>query len=328
MRITWEIVELRLRHPFGTSYGVSTSRRDVIVRVEDDEGRVGWGEAAPYYGETAERIAAELESRRGLQGRPLERGGEPEGRRARAALEAARLDIEAQIRGVTVCELFGGDPTSLLRTSLTLGQASPDELARKASEALGFGILKLKVGTPHDEEAVRAVREVHPTAVLRADANGAWTEQEAPAHIEMLARHGVMFIEQPLPPGDPGAYRRLRPKSALPVYADESIQGADDIALLEGGIDGIVVKVGKLGGLRPTLACIEAARAAGLGVMIGCMIESSAGITAAAHLASRCDHADLDGHLLIEGDPFDGVLLEGGALRLPARPGLGLRRRS
>ncbi len=316
MRLTWEIVELRLRHPFGTSYGVSASRRNVIVRIEDDEGRVGWGEAAPYYGETADRIAAELE-----------RGGEPEGRRARAALEAARLDLEAQARGVTVCELLGGDPTAPIPTSLTLGQAAPEELARKASEALGFGILKLKVGTPHDEAAVRAVREVHPTAILRADANGGWTEQEAPARIEMLARQGVTFIEQPLPPGDPDAYRRLRPKSALPIYADESIQGADDIARLESGIDGIVVKVGKLGGLRPTLACVEAARAAGLGVMIGCMIESSAGITAAAHLASRCDHADLDGHLLIEGDPFEGVVLEGGALRLPGRPGLGLRRR-
>lgn len=316
MKRTTEILELRLRHPFATSHGVSHARRTVLVRLEDDAGRVGWGEVAPYYGETADAIAAELAG-----------DAEPTGRRARAALEIARLDLEAQALGTSVCARLGGDPGALLPTSFTLGQASPDELAVKAEEARIHRILKLKVGTPHDEEALRVVRRVCPDAALRADANGGFTEEDAPARIEMLARYGVAFVEQPLPPGDPEAYRRLRRRSALPVFADESIQDPDDVARHAGGIDGIVVKLGKHGGLRGTLACIEAARAAKLEVMIGCMIESSAAITAAAHLASRCDHADLDGHLLIADDPFEGVLLERGALRLPARPGLGLQRR-
>jgi o-succinylbenzoate synthase len=332
MRLAWEIVELRLRDTFTTTHSASEVRRNVIVEIRDDAaGRTGLGEAAPYYGESPDGITADLDKVRRLFRKPKSRPGEDwlseVAGSVRAALETAMFDLLARDQGVPLAVLASGDPARPVPTSFTLGRSDPDETARKAEAARGWSVLKIKVGGPHDAENLAVVRRICPAAELRLDANGAWTEDQAAEMIPRLAEARVAFVEQPLPPGDPAAYRRLRRKVKTPIYVDESVRTPDDVRGHAGAADGIVVKLAKCGGIGPVLDCVQAARAAGMKVMIGCMVESSVGITAAAHLASHCDSADLDGHLLLADDPFVGVTLSDGRLHLPPGPGLGVRRR-
>jgi L-alanine-DL-glutamate epimerase-like enolase superfamily enzyme len=159
------------------------------------------------------------------------------------------------------------------------------------------------------------------------DANAAWTPKHALRMIELLRELDVEFVEQPLPPHDLDGLRFVRERSALPIVADESCLVAADVARLAGVVDGINIKLAKCGGLREALRMIATARAHGMLVMAGCMIESSLGITAAAHLAPLLDHADLDGAALLADDPFVGATIEGGRIALPAGAGLGVARR-
>jgi L-alanine-DL-glutamate epimerase-like enolase superfamily enzyme len=170
------------------------------------------------------------------------------------------------------------------------------------------------------------VRKVAPKIPLRVDANGGWTTKQAIAMSKFLFENDVQFIEQPLPKyAHVDNWRLVREHSPLPIFADESIMRSADVARLAGTIDGVVVKLAKAGGLSEALKVIHTARAHGLQVMFGCMIESSLGVTAAAQLQSLCDHLDLDGSLLLANDPFIGVQYHDGYLRLPDAPGLGVR---
>jgi L-alanine-DL-glutamate epimerase-like enolase superfamily enzyme len=156
------------------------------------------------------------------------------------------------------------------------------------------------------------------------DANCAWTPREAVSRIAALEKFGIEFVEQPIPPGDTDAMRFVRENISVPVIADESVETSSDIPALVGAVDGINIKLMKCGGIREALELIVVARAAGLRVMLGCMVESSLGITAAAHIAPLVDYCDLDGNLLISNDPFVGVRALGGKIRLPDVPGLGV----
>jgi L-alanine-DL-glutamate epimerase-like enolase superfamily enzyme len=307
------VLTLRLRETFTTTHGSSDVRRNALLQIENEE-RVGLGEAAPYYDEQIDDVTRALEA------------GEPgASRSARAALEMANLDLEGQARGVPAWALLGARSVAPLPTSFTLGQADPTEMERRARAAAGWRILKVKVGTPHDLANLRLVRALHPEATIRADANGAWTAEEAPGRIEALAPFGLELVEQPVPPGDPEALGRVRERSPVPIFADEGIRSAEDVNRHAGSVDGVVVKLAKCGGHSAVRACIAAARAHGMRIMIGCTIETSLGITAAAHVAGLCDLVDLDGHLLIAEDPFQGALLVDGALVLPdGATGLGV----
>jgi L-alanine-DL-glutamate epimerase-like enolase superfamily enzyme len=145
--------------------------------------------------------------------------------------------------------------------------------------------------------------------------------------IDVLVDHGVEFVEQPVPAHDVDGLRHVRERSKLPVIADESCVTAADIPRLIGAVDGINIKLAKCGGLREALRMIAVARAHGLLVMAGCMIETSLGVTAAAHLTPLLDFADLDGAALLRDDPYDGATIDGGVIRIPDRPGLGVRTR-
>jgi len=331
MKLTHQVVELRLRDTFTTSHSRSDFRRNILLSLDDGSGIIGRGEAAPYYGEKLDAMTADLDRIAGELGE----GGFDRIRldgvasSVRAAIECARLDRLAQLKGVTLCELTGGDPTVAVETSFTLGQAQPEEMSRKAEAAKAWRVLKIKVGTPHDRENLHRIRAACPGATLRVDANGGWPDPAtAAARIAELAPLGIEFVEQPLPPGNLEAYRALKRSVKLPIYVDESIRCADDVRRHAGIVDGIVVKLGKCAGIVATLECIAAARAAGMKVMIGCMVESTAGIAAACHIAGRCDSADLDGHLLLAEDPFEGLDLVDGRLRLSGRPGLGISART
>ena len=182
------------------------------------------------------------------------------------------------------------------------------------------------MGQDHSLEIVRAVRAV-TDARLVADANCAWTIDQALSLIPALADLGLEWIEQPLPEEDLDGMRRIREVSPLPIFADEPVRTARDIPRLAGCVDGVNIKVMKAGGLREALRMIAVARAHSLQVMLGCMLETSVGITAAAHLAPLVDWADLDGNQTVTNDPFTGVQVEKGHLVLPDGPGLGVQPR-
>ncbi|HGY08939.1 MAG TPA: dipeptide epimerase [Oceanithermus profundus] len=329
MRLDWQTFTLELAHPFRIAHGTSLTRTAVFV---DLDGGLGEAAVVPYHGESVEAVTAYLEAARGrladapstLQGR-LARLPREGSRAARAALEMALFDLWGRALDAPLWRLFGLDPQRAPPTSFTLAVGSPEELAELAQRS-GLPVLKLKVGTGDDLAALEAVRAARPDARLRADANGGWNLAQARDLIPELVRLGVEFLEQPLPPEDRAAYAELRGRG-LPLFADEPIKTVRDVVEWAPYVDGVVVKLAKSGGIAPARAQIETARALGLEVMLGCMVETRLAVGAAAHLAPLVEHADLDGPLLIQNDPFQGLAYDGARLVLPQGPGLGVRRR-
>jgi L-alanine-DL-glutamate epimerase-like enolase superfamily enzyme len=342
MKLEYEILELPTRHAFHIARQRYQPRRDVWVRVTDAEGGEGWGEAAatPYYGETAEtvcavlpRLAGALEAAAGEDPFALERieaalehsvGYNPA---ARAAVSAALHDLVGKRLGVPVWQLWGLDPAAAPLSSFTIGIDDLELMRERVQEAAAMPILKIKVGTGRDAEILAMIRREAPDKVVRVDANTGWTLKQALAALPMLQEFGVEFIEQPLAPTDLDGMRLLRERSPLPIIADESCHSLADVARLAGAVDGVNIKLAKCGSLREALRMIHCARAHGLSVMLGCMIESTLGVAAAVQLAPLVDYVDLDGAALLASDPFRGPGLEpDGRLRFNREPGLGVEK--
>ncbi len=336
--------ELPLDTPFEISRGQARTEKTVLtVEVTDDEGRTGVGGAAPddYYGETPDSCGEALSSLCEVLrevGDPfgwqrLERrfrAVAPDEAAARAAVSIATHDLAARRAGEPLFRRLGHDPDAAPDTCYSLGIAEPSVLADRAREAVdaGFDTLKLKLGTNDDRARLEAVRAAVPSARLRVDANGAWDPETAIAASEWLAAADVEFVEQPVPAADIEGLSRVRAEGAVPVAADEACVTAADLPAVAGACDVVVVKLMKVGGLRPALRQIHAAKAHDCEVMLGCMVESNASIAAACHLAPLVDYADLDGALLLAEDPYDGVPLPTGAIDLRAvadRGGTGVR---
>jgi L-Ala-D/L-Glu epimerase len=333
MRLTFEPLTLRLRQPFVIAHGASTTRENVLVRID---GGVGEAAAVPYLGETRERIVADLE-RLDLSHAddPLALADLIDGltlasSAARAAVDMALHDAFGQRLGQPLYRLLGLNPERIPPSSFTIPIGTPEQMAAGA-QAAALPVLKLKLGAPNaearadgDEARVAAVRAV-TARPLRADANAGWSREQARRLLPALFEHGVMLLEQPLAVGDLDGLRELSRLPRRPaLYADESIRRTSDIVAHAGLVEGVVLKLAKCGGIRGALRDIAVARALGLEVLLSCMIESSVAVTAAAHIAPLCQHVDLDGPLLIDGDPFEGVTYRDGRLLLPDRPGLGL----
>jgi L-alanine-DL-glutamate epimerase-like enolase superfamily enzyme len=247
---------------------------------------------------------------------------------ARAALDIALHDWIGKRLGIPVYRLFGLDPAEAPLTTFSIGIDTPEVTRQKVREAAEFPVLKVKVGLESDEATIDAVRSVTGKP-LRVDANEGWKDKEAALRkIEWLAAKGVELIEQPLPTSMLDETAWIRERSPIPVFADEACLRSTDIPGLAGAYDGVNVKLDKAGGIREGLRMIHTARACRLKVMLGCMISSSVSTTAAAHLSPLVDFADLDGHLLVANDPWEGVVVRDGRLVLPDRPGLGLRERA
>src|SRR5688500_6727055 len=336
MKISHEILTLRTTHPFTISRGGSSEFPVVWVRVTDSDGNDGWGEASPskFYGETAETVVAVLPRlAAAIDGinpwsleeieRPLHLAIRFNGA-AKSAISAALRDLAAKRLDVPLWKMWGLDPARAPRTSFTIGIGDVAAIKRKVVEAAEYTILKVKLGSDHDEEILRTVRETAPDKVLRVDANAAWTPKHALRMMDVLMEHGVEFVEQPLPAHDIEGLRFVRERAPLPIIADESCVTSADIPRLVGAVDGINIKLAKCGGLREALRMIAVARTHGMLVMCGCMIETSLGITAAAHLAPLLDYADLDGAALVANDPFIGASIAGGRIALRDAPGLGV----
>ena len=338
MKLSHEIVTLRTTNPFVIARGGDSEYRVVRITVTAPDGNSGWGEAAPskFYGETADTVVQVLpilaNAIEGMDGWSLEAMEHALARAirfngsARAGVSAALHDLVGKRLGVPLYRLWGLDPAAAPPSSFTIGIA-PDEktLRERVADAEQYPVLKLKLGTNWDERIVRLVRELAPQKVLRVDANAAWTPKSTLRIVPLLQELGVEFVEQPLPPGDIDGLRFVRERSLLPIVADESCLVSGDIPKLAGVVDGINIKLAKCGGLREALRMIATARAHDMLVMAGCMIESSLGITAAAHFAPLLDCADLDGAALVSNDPHVGATIDGGVIRLPPEPGLGVR---
>lgn len=333
MDVEARIVRLRLAETFVISREAA-DHADVVHVTIVHAGRTGHGEAAPVerYGESAASALAFVEEHAGLLGDDpfaLEEIGERLGsvageQAAKAALDAALHDLQGKLLGVPVWRLLGlrrsGPPTSW-----TVWLGDPDDMARRAERvASRFRRLKLKLGGGDglDVERVRAVRAV-TNLPLQVDVNEWWSLEEALDALPRLAELGVEYCEQPLPAGDEGG-RALKERSPLPIYVDEDCHTLADVARCAEIAHGINVKLAKSGGIREALRMTHAARALRLGVMVGCMLESGLGIAAACCVAPLCDHADLDGNLLLASDPCPGVTLLDG-VQVPAdAPGLGV----
>ena len=343
MQISHDIVTVRTKHPFVIARGGASEWRLVRVRLTDADGLEGWGEAAPsrFYGETADSVLAALERLAPVatdvlridpflledleveMGKALRFNGS-----AKSAISAAAHDLAGKRLGVPLYRMWGLDPAKAPLSSFTIGIASSkEELLQRIEEAAQYPVLKVKLGSDRDEEIIRTVRAAAPDKILRVDANAAWTAKHALRMIDLLLELGVEFVEQPLPPHDLAGLRFVRERSPLPIVADESCIVSTDVAKLADVVDGINIKLSKCGGLREALRMIATARAHGMIVMAGCMIESSLGISAAAQFAPLLDYADFDGAALLANDPYEGASIPGGRITLPNGPGLGVTAR-
>lgn len=338
MKLSHEVVSLHTRYPFVIARGGYAAHENVVVRIEDDSGLEGFGEAAPnkYYGESVGSVVAALErfvpvlatadawSLESVEVQ-LERSLRGNGS-AKSAVSAALHDLVGKRVGLPVYRLWGLDASDAPLSSYTIAIADNEGLRRRVADAAEYPILKIKLGTDRDTEIVRVVREAAPNKRLRVDANAAWSAAEAVRMTDFLSDHDVEFVEQPVAAHDIEGLRFVRGRSRLPIIADESCLVATDIPKLAGAVDGINIKLAKCGSLREALRMVNTARAFGMTVMAGCMIESSLGISAIAQLSPLLDHADLDGAALLEDDPFTGVTIAGGRIDLGSRPGLGASR--
>jgi L-Ala-D/L-Glu epimerase / N-acetyl-D-glutamate racemase len=324
---------LELAETFVISRSAHDTEETVVVEARHS-GVSGFGEAAPSerYGESAASALAYVAEHSSTLGDDpfalddiLERLPDRE-RAARAAVDAALHDLQGKLLGQPVWRLLGlrraGPPTSW-----TIWLGDPDDMARRAERVRGrFRRLKLKLGGRDglDGARVSAVARVSDVP-LQVDVNEAWSLDEALETLPQLATHGVEYCEQPLPAGDPGG-PELKRRSPLPIYVDEDCHTLADVAGCAERAHGINVKLAKSGGIREAVRMTYAARALGLGCMLGCMVESGLGIAAGAQVASLFDHVDLDGNLLLAHDPWRGVQLVDG-VQLPAEaPGLGVAR--
>ncbi|HEX3928272.1 MAG TPA: dipeptide epimerase [Gemmatimonadales bacterium] len=337
LTLTTETLALHTRHPFIIARGGQSDYHTLMVRIADGDGVEGWGEAAAtrFYGETLETVVAALATYAPLLGddprqlESIERNMETALRgnaAARVAISTALHDLVTRRLGVPLWQWWGLDPERAPRSTFTIGMDTPEVMRRKVREAAGYPILKVKLGSADDLLILRTIREATDGEV-RVDANGAWTPSHAVAMLPVLAEFGVTVLEQPVAAGDIAGLGHVRRHARIPVIADESCVVAADIPRLAGLVDGINIKLAKCGSLREALRMIAVARAHGMMVMIGCMIESSIGITAAAHLSPLVDIVDLDGAALLDNDPFIGATIDGGQVTLPTGPGLGVTRR-
>jgi L-Ala-D/L-Glu epimerase len=337
MKLSYKNFDLPLKHVFTISRGSVTVQETFIVQLESD-GRFGYGEATTnsYYGATIANMLTTIELLR-----PLVEAGSledplpliatltknvPNEKYAMFALNALDLaihDLWGKLRGAPVYKLWGLTTDKIPYSDYTLGIDTIDKMVAKLEEMPGWPVYKIKLGTADDLKIVRELRK-HTDALFRVDANCGWTAEQTIEFAPVLKDLGVEFIEQPLPPEDVEGARRAFAKSALPLVADENCIIEADVDRCAGAFHGINIKLVKCGGLATARRMIARARQLGLQVMVGCMTESTVGISAIAQLLPLLDYVDMDGAVLIAKDIATGVRLDRGKCIYPNVNGTGV----
>ncbi len=337
MKLRFYPYTLELKHTFTIATSSRTTTPDMMVEVEKD-GIIGYGEASmpPYLGESQDSASAFL-SKVDLTKFPdpfqFEEilaaidGIAPKNPAAKAAVDIALHDWAGKKLGAPWYRIWGLNPAKTPLTSFTIGIDTADVVRQKTKEADIYKIIKVKLGRDTDKMMIETIREVTDTPIT-TDANQGWKNRdEALKMIEWLATKGVVFVEQPMPKEQVDDIAWLRERSPLPLIGDESVQRLVDVKKAQGVFDGINIKLMKCTGMREAYKMITLARALGMKVMLGCMTETSCGISAAAQLSPLVDWADLDGAVLIKNDLFDGATIVDGKITLPDRPGIGVTKR-
>jgi L-Ala-D/L-Glu epimerase len=325
LELTAAPLELPLVHTFTIARSSESVARTALVRLRWGE-IDALGESSPSlrYDESVESVIA------GLHAHAL--GNDPYALDAllaglppaqRCGLDVALHDCIAKDVNRPLWRLLGLDPARTPLTSFTIGIATLDEMLAKVREVGAHPVLKVKLGAGAEIETMAAIRSIYG-GTIRIDANEGWTPESAVTILRELERFDIEFCEQPIPAGTPERLRWIREHTAIPLVTDEDSKDADDLFALAGCVDGVNVKLVKCGGIRGALAMIHTARALGLKVMLGCMVESAILSTTAAHLSPLVDWADLDGPFLVARDPFDGMRYADGKIVLPDGPGLGV----
>jgi L-alanine-DL-glutamate epimerase-like enolase superfamily enzyme len=310
-----------LKAPFRIARGVKTAAEVVTVTIADGDA-VGRGEAVPYprYDESVESAFAEIESVRGKieegAGREALLESLPAGA-ARNALDCALWDLEARMSGRDVAAMIGGAPPAPVATALTISIDTPEAMAEAAAAVRHVPLLKVKVDARDPAAQRRAVRAAAPDPALIVDPNESWDRDLLVAMQDVLVEARAALLEQPVPAGEDAWLEDF--DSAVPICADEAFHVAADLPAVARRYSHVNVKLDKAGGLTAALEAARAARAAGLGLMTGCMVSSSLSIAPALHLAMFSDFVDLDGPVWLAEDRPGGVRDEGGWMTPPDR---------
>lgn len=332
MQLSYQVFALPLKHTFTIAHQSRDIQDTLIVKLEES-GVYGLGESTtnPFYGMTIENMVACLEDFKPV----IESGNwkTPEGlwelgrdifRQnpfAQCALDMAAWDLFTKKQGKKLYEYLGLNPAKIPTTNFTIGIDTVEKMVSKLKE-VNWPIYKIKLGTDRDLEIVRELRK-HTDAIFRIDANCAWTVEQAIRNSEQLAKLGVEFMEQPLGKDDLEGMKEVFNYSKLPVMADESCIVESDVKKCHGLFHAINVKLVKAGGITPGLRMIHEAKSLSMKTMVGCMTESSVGITAIAHIAPLLDYVDMDGAMLLTQDPAKGVTITPEKVTFPDGPGIG-----
>jgi L-alanine-DL-glutamate epimerase-like enolase superfamily enzyme len=336
MTLRFRPYTLQLKHVFTVAVSSRTTTPVVLTEIEYD-GLVGYGEASmpPYLGEshdTATAFLSKVDLSRFANPFELESileaidGLAPGNPAAKASVDIALHDLVGKLMRQPWYNIWGYDPKLAPVTTFTIGIDTPDVVRQKTREAAEFKVLKIKLGRDTDKAMVEAIRSVSDKP-MSGDANQGWTDrQQALDMIGWLKARGFLYVEQPLPKERVDDLAWLTERSPLPVIGDEGVQRLPDVRKALGVYSGINIKLMKSTGMREAQKMLQLARGLGMKVMLGCMTETSCGISAASHLSPMVDWADLDGALLISNDVFDGAKVISGKVTIPDRPGIGARR--
>lgn len=332
LKIAFHIIHLKNKHTFRIAHGARTGVDTFIVSLSDGE-FTGLGEATPvpYYGFSANDLKELLEKHQNaIESYDLQNAESfwefmnqilSTNRFAQCALDMAAHDLVAKRKGLPLYKTWGLNFDNVPLSNFTIGIDEIPVMVERMKE-VDFPIYKIKLGTSNDIEIIKELRKA-TDAVFRVDANCAWTVEETIANSRAFEHLGVEFIEQPLPNDRIEDMKNVIGKISLPLMADESCITENDVEKCHGKFDGVNIKLAKCGGLTPALRMIKRAKDLGLKTMVGCMTESSVGISAIAHLLPLLDYVDMDGSILISNDPANGVVLNQGKAVLPNRNGTG-----
>lgn len=332
MKLTIRPYNLQLKHTFTISYDSRDTQDTLIVELQDGDFS-GYGEATsnPYYGVTIESMVAVLENiRPQIENYPLTTPEEfwtamhpflKEHSFVQCALDIAANDLYGKKLGKPLYKIWELQTDTMPLTNYTIGIDTVEKMVQKMKE-VPWPLYKIKLGTKDDVAIIRELRK-HTDAIFRVDANCAWGVEETIENARIFAGLNVEFIEQPMKADHMEGMKEVYKRSALPLIADESCIEESDVAKCYGYFHGINIKLVKCGGLTPARRMIANARKLGMKVMIGCMTESSIGISAIAQLLPMLDYVDMDGALLLKEDIASGVTIDYGKVSFPAENGTG-----